>query len=201
MTIESSLGTHFESPDEQEKNLRWEEAREKVERMQGASGEMVDDGIKETVIGLMAHGVNTVESSEGHIDNREHMDAPYIDIESKDVKEIESRFEKLYGESGENKVAADMLRPEVIRKNLEERAKVFSLIDAFYKDRPTSFDVGLMVEPHKWAASRITNQGAILQALASPEKRAKNLKRYQEEMREFGTFLKGAYFGNKKSRP
>ncbi len=167
-----------------EQGLR-EDVRQKTE-----SKELTDGSMKEIASDLNALGINVLSSWEGCVDDRPHVAAPYIDIESTGIKEIESRFEALHGQSGENEAAAGALRPEIVAKNLEERAKLISLLDAFYNDHQASFDARLIIESSGLEKSRITNQGASLQLIAGLEKRAENLKRFQNEMRAFGEFLK-----------
>lgn len=59
---------------------RFDEIEASLETVYDAEGKGLDGGIKETVAGLMAHGFNTVQSCEGHVNESEGYPAPWVSI-------------------------------------------------------------------------------------------------------------------------
>lgn len=189
MSEQESFPTH----EKNEKQRRWDESAERIERTADALGRGVDQNIKETVIGLNLLDINTTASCEGHLDHGTN--APYIDIEAKEVAELENRVK----EAGniENKETESIIE-KIKQKNLEERRKALIVLDEFYRDRQAPFHKRLTIQGMARDRSRLESQGADLQKIEPEEIKKQRLSEYQEEMREFSSFLKDKFFGEEK---
>ncbi len=176
---------------------RWSEQRAAVERIRGALGNPVGEAVKDLVIGLNLFDIHTVYSGEGRMEDRRRATAPFIEIESKEAKELGDDYVRRNKDVGFNEPYAEDTRQKISEKNLKERAKLIPLLDEFYKERNTPYDARLIIESLKDNASRITNQGAQLQELASSHMRKQKLGEYQHEMQAFGVFLKQKFLSGK----
>jgi len=150
------------------KQKAWKRAEARVIQFADKLGKGVDKGIRETVVGLNALGINTSSSCEGHLNWG--TGAPYIDIEAN------------------NKGPAKLKKN--VKRNQREIQKVLLLLDKFYNNHKAPFDRRLTIQAWGWSIGRLESQGvAVLDALPKAAK-AKKLKEYQKEMTSFGKFLK-----------
>ena len=150
------------------KQKAWQRAEARVLKFTDKLGKGVDKGIRETVVGLNALGINTSASCEGHLNWG--TGAPYVDIEAK------------------NKGRAKLKKN--VKRNQQEIQKVLPLLDKFYSRHKASYDRHLTVQAWGWSIGRLESQGTgVLDALSKAAK-AKKLKEYQKEMTAFGKFLK-----------
>ena len=73
----------FEKRDPQvEKQKKWDEMSNRINRTIDGIGKYVDTNIKEPVIALNLLGIYTAASCEGHLDHGTF--APYIDVQAKE---------------------------------------------------------------------------------------------------------------------
>jgi hypothetical protein len=80
-------------------------------------------------------------------------------------------------------------------KNLEERKKLTVLVEEFYKERIVPDEIRITICPLALGWSRLENQGVDLQPIEeNKENYRKRLQKFQNEMGEFVTFLKGKFF-------
>lgn len=171
-----------------EKEAKLEEIRKKANECVDKLDEKIDEGIKESIVMLGAFDINTTASCEGHIDHG--IGGPYIDIEAKDVQELNKRLEEISG----NKKEEEKIVSDIEKKNLEERKKLMPFLDEFYKDRNVPYSDRLVVQSKARGWSRIESQGVDLQVIETNDIKKENLSRYQKEMQEFTKFLKDKYF-------
>lgn len=91
----------FESSGIITKEERWQAEKEAVDTITDRLGMKIDEGIKDTVIGLRLLGINTTASHEGKLDR---YPIPYIDIKSPKAiaigKERDQKIESLKGDRG-----------------------------------------------------------------------------------------------------
>lgn len=64
----------------------------------------------------------------------------------------------------------------------------------FYKQRCVPYDMRLVIQDLGDGTSRLENQGANLQEIATAEIKQQKLREYQAEMQAFTTFLKEQFF-------
>jgi hypothetical protein len=178
----------------EEKRRQWDKIVAQVDSFRDKLGEGVDQGIRETVAAFISAGVHATGSCEGHFERGEL--APYIDVETPDIDELEEREQGLPDGSEEHQ----RLIREIRRKNLKERAKVLEILKRFYHDRRVSVDRRLIVNPGARGWSRIESQGVSLQEARSDVERARELSGYQEEMHKLTRFLRDEFFSGEVAR-
>jgi hypothetical protein len=176
-----------------EKQRQWDEIADRIERTVDKLKKGVDERIKGTVVGLNAFDINTTASCEGHADRTEGH-APWIDVEAKEVEDLKAQAKALYPNKEENKEKLKEISQEAERRNLEERRKLFLLLEEFYQKRNVPFHQRLIVEGKALEWSRLQSQGAGLQKIESEEVMKQRLGEYQEEMEAFTEFLKDKFF-------
>ncbi len=196
-------------PDRHARETAWNAMKTRIDRIIDGEQRGIDEGIKEPVIALKLLGVNTSQSCEGHLPTADNSSLyPYVSIEAEGAEALSKRV----SESGllANKLFAEHADPEVIRKladehsalltelrrvNLRETKKVMGLLAEFYAVRQPTPERRLIAHVEGTGNCRIKPQGGDLQDLEdSPHVQEERLKQYQEEMREFGSFLKEKYF-------
>jgi len=168
---------------------KWDEMELGVSGITDGLGKEIDAGIKDAVIALKLLELNTTQSCEGHEDRG--TGGPYVDVESSKAKSFEEKYDKLTDYESEE---ADALRKEITRHNLEERKKLFPLLQEFYSTRTTPEDIRLSIKSYGLGISRIENQGVSLQEIAQTGEYKENLEKYQKEMKAFTFFLKNKFF-------
>lgn len=170
------------------KNKLWEEKRKEIEKLKDKLGKGVDEGVKGAITALTLLGIHTTASCEGHLDHGTF--APYIDVTVFNALATESQRNEIK----DQEVIDFKIKEEVIRKNLQERQKLITLLDEFYSDRQSPFHKRLTIQARAWGRSRIESIGAELQQIIPQEVRRERLSEYQEEMNSFSDFLKQKYF-------
>lgn len=176
----------FPNPELTEKQKKWQEAADRVERITDKLGEPIDPNIKETIIALNVLGIHTSGSCEGHVDRGS---GPYVDIESEESEALDARYD-----AADNEQEKDAIAEEMMRKNLEERKKFLPYLEAFYADRKTPITQQLVIQGRGRGWSRLESQGMDLQEIETEQGKQKNLLAFQSEMRNFTTFLKNQFF-------
>lgn len=170
----------------QEKKSRFKEIKNKIDRTVDKKGKSIDEGIKDNIVFLTALGINTTGSCEGHIDHG--INAPYIDIESRDILKLDKRLKETKDEK-----EAEEISKEINRDNLEERKKIINLLDEFYRNRSAPYDARLIINPLARGGSRLESQGVDFQEINPEEVKKEKLAEYQKEMADFTEFLKNKY--------
>lgn len=167
-------------------------------------GNGIDADIMETVVALNAHGIRTVASCEGHLDHG--IAAPWVEVRSEDtqnIAELRRRSFQLEDEinreerEGEDEQRLDDLYREnlaVLKElrvhRLQELAKVYELLQLFYRQHPRDPDDMLVIQ----ANGQIISNGAQFQEIRDDETQKRKLAAYQKEMLLFTEFLKRLYF-------
>lgn len=189
------------------KDSNWRAMERYVNTIVDKLGLGIDEGINQAVIAMNVLNINTSQSCEGHIDRG--IAAPWIDIQAKETEETKATYKKAIeayslAESREAEGAPDdelerlyneyhRLMAEARRPTLEEYKKVMRFLTEFYIDRRVRFDKQLIIVDYK-DMGRLQSQGALTQEIEELDVRQQKLTEYQEEMRDFSTFLKKKYF-------
>ena len=182
-----------------ERQKQLDEMMLKVEQIGDRLGKGIDEGVREGVALFIANNINTTGSCEGHDDWG--TGGPYIDIRSKEIETLYEQLDKLPENetSDETDPKREEIRNQILKLNLEERRKIIPLFEEFYKDRNVPYDVKLHISSLGNGWSRLENQGVEFQSIETDDsKKKENLKRFQEEMKNFIAFLKEKYL---ESRP
>ena len=171
-------------PTSKEKHLK--EIEERVERIADALGKPIDSEIKKTIISLQAWEFPTYQSCEGHSgefpEEEGESRSPWVWIEAPEPENLEKD---------------ESAQKEWKKENLKHQSRMIELLDEFYQDRNTPFDVRLYIESKGiYGSFAIANQGANVIETLSPQKQKKKRLAYQKEMQEFGKFLKEKYLQN-----
>lgn len=173
----------------QKKKAKIEQIKQDVEKWIDKLGKKIDEGIKDTIVFLSVLEINTTGSCEGHFDSG--TGGPYIDIESKEIPELDKRLQESKNEEETEKISA-----EIERKNLEERKKIMGYLEEFYKDRNVLYNRRIIIRPMARGWSRLESQGVDLQKIESENIIKQNFAEYQKEMTDFTKFLINKYFGS-----
>ena len=172
------------------KKNRWLRIEIKVNSITDRRGLGIDNGIKESIIVLQVLGFVTTASCEGHTDHGPA--APWIDIGEKVPREILIRRRESKGILNDDD--AEKIR-SVTKKNLKGQIRLMQFLDEFYEERKVSYDVRLLIEKFGiYGNSWLKNAGEIFQQIRPKERKEKNLKRYQREIKDFTEFIKKKYF-------
>ncbi len=161
-----------------EKEQKYVETRHKVEAITDKLGEGVDEGIKETVTALLANGLSTSQSCEGHIGGRGE-GYPWVEIcvpEPNGWEEDEKKQEEWKTE------------------NLKQQKRVVDIFSEFYRERNTPFDARLNFRYiGAFGEFRIQSIGSETIVLVSPDEQKQKLEEYRKEMADFTEFLKNRF--------
>lgn len=192
-----------------EREQNWQTIASQVEQITDRLGKGVDERIKDLVVGLNVHQINTVQSCEGHLDWG--TGAPWVDIESSDLGELEQLLRETHKIADESErlhippdeveqlnERATTLQRDIVQRNLKERGKVMDLLHTFYQDRRVPYERQLSLQSYGLGRTRLESHGAVLQQIAAPEQKLQKLQEYQEEMTAFARFLRDKYFGEKQ---
>lgn len=208
-------GTKLEAQEgKSEKELKWEEISQRVEKTVDSKGYGMDENIKEVVVALKANDFGTTASCEGHLDWG--VPWPWIDVESKVSEEFSAdpRYHELNKkaralrkgtgsmEEEEQKELIGMVN-EIIESNVEASKHLSQVLDEYrnarLKEKPKN-SISLGIELLAWNRSRLQPEGMPkgkpkeLQKMWTKEEKENNLKLYRDEMDKFTEFLKDKYF-------
>lgn len=156
----------------QEKEKRLEEIRAELEKITDAEGKSIDEGIKETVLFMNVLEIPTIQSCEGHLDEKEGNPFPWVEIGAEDepeerwigqnaafenaAKERDVSVEELKHGTPENlywevmrEISKNTETPEYqawAQKNEELRKRASDLLEKFYQKRDADSDIKLEVD-------------------------------------------------------
>ena len=168
----------------------WDEKIKYVGTLTDKLGLHVDKGIRETVAIFHLFNINTTASHEGKM---HRYPVPYIDVQAPGAGVLMTKFRKLKESAPEGKKILN----QVLRKNLAERKKVIPLLEEFYANRKTPYEIRLGINSFPSGWSRVQSLGADFQDIEKSVKiRRQRLLQFQKEMHAFTEFLKGKYFNN-----
>ncbi len=164
------------------KEKRWEQERRNVEEITDKLEEGIDEGIKDTVIALRVLEFPTSGSCEGHTSGEHGTPYPWIDIcvpRPEGYEEDEEDREK---------------RHEWNIENLKEQKRMIDLLDEFYSDRKTPFDVMISFRHIGiYGEFRLQSFGADIMELMTPEEQEEKRRQYKKELDDFAQFCKEEY--------
>lgn len=200
---------------EKNKTEQWEELVDKVEEFSREDPIPMDEGIKETVVSLMAHKFRTTASCFGHLEeiaDSEDMPYPWVAIggdanldaqfEDERIEKINTKyFDEAFKDmpllTGEERNEIKKLQKAVKDSKESERQRLLAKIDEFYSTRNAEPGIRLTVEPLSCWLSSEEVSGVSNDAIR--EKTSKNkpkvkLEKYRTEMNAFTDFLKVKFF-------
>ena len=139
-------------------------------------GKGIDPNIRELVVALRLHGINTTSSCEGHLDHI--TGGPYVMFES---PAVHTHAHADPGYKNQYDAAA--------HANMKEVAKVLGLLDGFYKDRVVPIQQRLIVTHVGPLAGRLMCQGADLAYISDKGAQQELLAKNQHEAQAFADYL------------
>jgi hypothetical protein len=139
--------------------------RDSVNKTADKLGMPIDEGIKDTVVGIQAHGLATVGSCEGHA--RKPIAIPYVHLQTPEPTGWRDN---------------EHLQQIWKQRNLKQKNKLAALLRGYYDARDANpllkmRDIGI------FGAVRLEP------AIDRTKLTSTNLKIYQNEMTDFGTYL------------
>lgn len=199
-----------------EKQKKWQEIEQEVEKIIDKKGKPVDEEIKQTIVSLKANDFLPIGSCEGHLDRGE--DYPWVDIQSPLVEklfrdphylELREKHRKIVDGgrqmAEEEKEEFSRLHSMIIEETEKNYQRVLDILNEFYS-------AGLPESPEELRRlsikkgpydCRIQPEGVDSpkkkkdeesQPPAPLELSAKNLEIYKKEMGRFTEFLKNKFF-------
>jgi hypothetical protein len=194
-----------------EREANWTRMEGYINQVGDRLGMGIDQGIKQTIIGLNVLGINTTASCEGHIDRA--IAGPWIDVsaaETEEMKAMTKEADKLLAkaERREKEKASDVeldrlygeyhrLSDKVREPHLREVAKAMRLLEEFYAERKVPFGVQLTISPLGFGG-RLQAQATMLQDIEDEKTKQDKLTAFQAEMDAFSAFVRTKYFGKPK---
>lgn len=175
-----------------EREITWEKQMAEVNEITDGLDKVVDEKIKESVGTFLVHKFTTSGSCEGHMakegEDQHGLPYPWIEVyapEPEGWNEAEGKKK-------------EQLEQEWRIKNFEQRRRMMSFLEEFYKVRETPFDARLAFDRvGAFGGFRVQSFGAEITAILSPEEQGQKLTLYQKEMEDFTKFLKDKYFSKK----
>ncbi len=164
---------------EAEREQKWAEIRQGVEKITDKLGKGIDEGIKESVTSLLAHEFPTSQSCAGHIGER-GASSPWVEIYVPGPKGWKEDEEK---------------QQEWTAENLKQQKRMIDFLAEFYQDRKTSFDARINFRYiGVFGGFRIQSMGSDIMSLWAPEEQKRKSEDYRKEMSDFTDFLKKLFF-------
>lgn len=167
------------------KEQEWQRLTEEADKIADRLGEPIDAGIKETVIGLWAHGFTTGQSCEGHDDRAEAL--PWVSVEApepegwKDNPELAEQWKR------ENEALASRFQ-EILNEWHQQRTDQGEQIPD---------DLRLVEAPQGiYGAFRIESGSQEHISKLPPRERATSVPPHREEMKRFTEYLKERFLGS-----
>lgn len=212
------MGLEFPSEkiNNSEKEEKWLQIEQKIERIGDKLGLGIDKEIKFPVISLKANGFGTTGSCEGHLDRAYPW--PWVEVESNFAEELLSNPEyislkeraKIARKNNEILTEEENTRiSEISYKQIAENEKtylaLFSLLEEHYnRNIGEEKAVRLGIQKGPWNQSRLQPENMprgkvedvqrIWGENLSEEEKIKKLQQYREEMNKFAEFLKQRFF-------
>jgi hypothetical protein len=198
-----------------EKEEKWVQMEQKVERIGDKLGFGIDKEIKFPVISLKVNGFGTTGSCEGHLDRAYPW--PWVQVESNFAEELLSNPEylslkerfKIARKNKETLTEDENTRlSELFQKQIAENEKtylaLFSLLEEYYSDINEEKAVRLGIQKGPWNQSQLQPENMprgkvedvqrIWGENLNEEEKIKKLQQYRKEMNQFAEFLKQKFF-------
>jgi hypothetical protein len=164
-------------------------ARTETMQLVDRLGMPLDEGIADTVTVMRLLGINTTASCWGHLDRV--TGGPYVIFSSPEAKPLELQ----YRQAGDpHDPLFHRIRDQAVGLNLRERQKLLVHLDAFYRERLTSYGTRLVIMPIGPEGSQLQCQNAELANILSQTDRRHMVQSHQAEMTTFTKFLIQAYY-------
>lgn len=168
----------------------WNEIVTRMSRVTDKLGKPIDEGIFETVVALNALGVQTTQSCEGHL--LWGIAAPWVDIDPPgNIKELRNQMR--IAQKDEAREISDQLKHQqcVLFHSLS------TLLAQFYRHSSLSggsieYDRILLARTGAAGRIRLEPIGVEMQTVVPEDIKAQKLLEYQQEMKDFTTFMKRA---------
>ena len=173
-----------------QKRDKWDAATQKTEKITDAIGKEIDPGIKESVIGLLAHDFPTDQSCEGHL-RKGAIPNPWVRVGVEIPKEAFKDFhEKTTIEEAKKMLA------QYIEQNRQIRERLVPLIEKFNEGRDVDPQIKLEAAIfNMYDHSVIQPVGAEeFEKVTDEKERGRILELSRKEMNDFAAFLKEEFF-------
>ncbi len=169
-----------------ERLRRWKELEQQVEELADRLGLGIDEGIKEAVVALHAHGLETSQSCEGHDDHGEAL--PFVLVAAEEPDDRQENEEHKRQWQAENERLAGRLS-ELVEQWYAARAEQGESLDpgAHLELHPQGVFGAVRLESA--AQERLTALPSADRARAAPDYRGE-MTRFTEYLRE--RFLSGS---------
>lgn len=167
------------NPELTERQEQWRRLSDEVEDLADKLGKPIDEGIKEAVIGLHAHGIETAQSCEGHDDHGHALSMVLIESEEPPDREKDPALNEAW-----------------IASNRGLVEKVRAMVDEWYRSREEAGEVlaeerRLVLEPRGLYGAADLQSASQERLSALPEtQRKKQAGEYRDEMRKFSEYMK-----------
>lgn len=190
------------------KSQEWGAIVAEATQITDANGKPIDAGIFETVVGLIANGIPTIQSCEGHLDQGEMYPWVDLELETEEIKRLSEQYSNLDQQVEDLEIEGKVLEEELeeryielnrMRRELEkiraaESKKVYDLLQDYYEIRKAEsipYDQILVLR-----GSRLHHIGGSYQVSQTPEVQSTNLTKYQQDMKQFSAFLKKRFISS-----
>lgn len=176
----------------------WTDLERRADGVTDLAGTPLDAGVRDVVVGLWAHGIETYVSCEGHL--FEPRDEPFDPAWSPFAHPLVGIWAPPPDPhpldlEPEVEHADPALREQARRWRLENYrmlARLVGLLERFYEARRSPFHARLQVSPteREWGACELHSAGALATRLLARAQQAARLAEYQAEMSAFARFLR-----------
>lgn len=189
------------------KTQRWTELAHIVDEFSREDPIPMDEGIKESVVSLMAHGFRTEASCFGHLNEEDSKPYPWIAIRGDaaidalfDDERIQENNTKYFDEDIEGKELLTQderdeikqLQARVKASKENERQRLLGFIAEFYPTRVVEPGIKLTVSPFGWLCSE-ENIDRDREERRDDDLEIK-IEKYRAEMKAFTQFMKNKFF-------
>jgi hypothetical protein len=164
-----------EVSEKSEKDRIWERTSQEIEQIGDKLGKGIDDGVKESVIALTVNEYPTVQSCEGHLDEK-GLSYPWVQVEAPAPEGWEED---------------DIKKQEWTEANLHQRERMTTMLKEFYLDREEDNDSHLILADQGiYEAFRLQSAGGEVMDSLSRIQQEEKQKMYRKEMKDFTDFLR-----------
>lgn len=170
---------HDSSPERAERQARWANLTAEIDEMGDKLGLGIDEEIKEAVIGLQAHGLETAQSCEGHDDHGDALPFVLVAVEKEDGWEE--------SEAGKREMTA---------ANTAQVEKLQTMLDEWYRSREEEGEIvspeqRLVLKPRGIFGVADLQSASQERLSALPEAERKiQAPDFRDEMQKFSAYLK-----------
>lgn len=189
---------------------KWRASEEVVSQQTDKHGRVVDDELKELIVGLHVFGIKTVSSNFGHIKEskiptvEKFTSTPFVSVKPELDKETQEKHTKIREkidilkqsnkkeELGEAYKEYRVFLHDSSLPHYQNKKKLIELVKDFYQNRHVTYGTELVVRGNS-LDFRLENLDETYRYFIDNPQEEK-LKEYQNEFIAFGKFLKKQFF-------